>query len=158
MKLVQLTKGFVATVSDQDFSRVQEFKWTAIVAKHTVYAYRQYQNRSIYLHRFIKSARPGEEVDHRDGNGLNNCRRNLRIASHQQNAFARWHNTKKKKRTSQFRGVSFCWATGKWRARLIKNYCEVWLGRFDSQQEAAHAYNIAARHYFKSFASPNGTR
>lgn len=153
MKLIQLTKGFIATVSDRDFSRVQRFKWTAIVAKHTVYAYRRCKNQTLYLHRFIKYAGPEEEVDHRDGNGLNNCRRNLRIASHQQNAFAHWHNTKKKKRTSRFRGVSFCETTGRWRARLIKNCREVWLGRFDSEHAAAHAYNIAARQYFKAFAS-----
>lgn len=98
MKEIKLTQGKVALVSDEDFERVNQFKWCAsnnpMYRKGDAKAEKWYalrgtvvngKQKTLYMHRFIMDAPKGKVVDHLDGNGLNNTRENLAVVEHYQN-------------------------------------------------------------------------
>lgn len=157
-KIIPLTRGFQTRVSNQDFERLSAFKWHAgFSGRKTkkVYAKRSIRvngkNKFIYMHRFIV----GEDalkVDHRDGDGLNNTRRNLRRASNHQNAC----NTSLRKHTgTELKGVTFVRARCKFQAQIGVNKRHLFLGYFDTKEEAHRAYCDAAREHHKAFARFN---
>jgi hypothetical protein len=144
VKTIPLTRGKVALVDDEDYERLSKFKWFARKAKHGWYA-----SRHVNMHHEIV---PAKTVDHRDGDGLNNQRSNLRPATRQQNASSR---RKWSKLTSRFKGVSWAKDRRKWRAQIMVNRKTKMLGSFNSEIEAAQAYDEAARIYFRDFAVTN---
>src|ERR1043165_2122866 len=91
---IPLTQGYVALVDDCDYEWLSQWKWCAHVAKggRTAYAFRA---KGIAMHRVIMNAPEGMDVDHRDHNGLNNTRANLRICTHAENQRNMNHRTKK---------------------------------------------------------------
>ena len=79
-----LTRGHVATIDDGDAELVSSYRWRVLAQRHTCYAIArlprfQGKQRTLYMHRLIVDAGPGERVEHVDHNGLMNCRANLRI-------------------------------------------------------------------------------
>src|ERR1700752_671254 len=87
---IKLSKGFEATIDDCDWGRVRQYSWCAVIANYKtgrVYATAREKphDRRILLHRFILNAPKGVKVDHEDGDGLNCCRSNTRMASNQLN-------------------------------------------------------------------------
>jgi hypothetical protein len=154
MKEIPLTKGYVALVSDADYERVSQFKWQAKVNHHTVYARGRVDGKDQFLHRIIMNVTdPMIYIDHRDHDGLNNQRKNLRVCSRSQNM----SNQRKIRATSsQFKGV--CWhrGGGKWQAKLKQpNGKQLYLGLFTDEIDAACAYDDAARQHFGAFALTN---
>lgn len=159
MKTIPLTKGYSALVDDEDFENLSRFKWRALVKNRAggppvIYAMRTTPNsegrpRSILMHSFICGyARP----DHKDGDGLNNQKSNLRPATRsQQNANRRSHAGT----SSPFLGVHWYSATGKWRAQITKDRKVKTLGYFTNQADAAAAYNAAALDLHGEFAHLN---
>ena len=154
MKTIQLTQGFVALVDDADFERVSTHRWCANRNRHTVYAYRQENKRTVYMHRFICGVTDRKvKVDHEDHNGLNCQRYNLRVATTSQN------NMNQCKRSdglsSRFKGV--CWHKryGKFQADIRLNGKSKFLGMFVNELDAALAYDAAAREHFGEFALCN---
>ena len=105
-------------------------------------------------HAILGKPSSGLMIDHKDGNGLNNTRANLRVVTRQQNDWNRgftW-NTPKKTKTSKFKGVSL--KEGKWRAQIFFKG-KIHLGTFNTAEEAAKIYDVAACYYFGSFARLN---
>lgn len=156
MKTIALTQGQVTTVDDADFEALSKFKWCALKRKHTFYAVRGtpgVRNIKIQMHRQILGTPKGEYSDHRDGNGLNNQRHNLRVATKGQNAMS--FQTLHFGKSSRFRGV--CWREkrGKWEAYIKVDKTYRFLGRYGSEKEAAQAYDRAALHHFGEFAHVN---
>jgi hypothetical protein len=88
-------------------------------------------------------------IDHRDGNPLNNRWRNLRLASHANNAANR---PRLCSNTSGFKGVTFDRRRGNWFAQITKQGRRYWIGRYATAQEAHEAYATAARLLFGEFA------
>jgi hypothetical protein len=88
-------------------------------------------------------------IDHRDGNPLNNRWRNLRLASHANNAANR---PRQYSNTSGFKGVTFDRRRGNWFAQITKQGRRYWIGRYATAQEAHEAYVTAARLLFGEFA------
>src|SRR5690606_2692728 len=85
---IPLTQGFVALVDEMDAERVATRSWFAVKAGRTVYAHSAAQpdgSPAVGLHIFIMRPEPGLVVDHRDGDGLDNRRANLRVCTHKQN-------------------------------------------------------------------------
>jgi len=156
MKEIPLTQGKVALVDDADYEAVGQFKWCAKKVNNTFYAVHSLsvgngRQRTIRLHRLIMPGHP--EIDHRDGDGLNNQRENLRPATHIQNMWG--HRRKKAGVSSVYRGVSWHSQAKKWRSDLKLGGKTIYLGCFFSEIEAAKAYDVAARKYFGEFACPN---
>jgi len=160
MKKIPLTQGKFALVDDADFEAVNQFKWCAYKKRgNRFYAARGVPRRdaepgkrtSQYLHQFLFP--DAKEIDHRDGDGLNNQRNNLRPVTHQQNLQA--YQNRRKEGHSIFRGVTISKHFPKWRAQIRFNKKTIFIGYFDSETEAAKAYDTAARKFFGDFASPN---
>jgi len=143
MKEIALTKGKVALVDDNDFERLNRHKWCVQTTRHTFYAIRQMRfelggkQKTIYMHREILNFPKGKLTDHVDGNGLNNQRSNLRTVTLRQNLQNR-HAVK----SSRYPGVyRFKYRNfQKWRAKIDVDGKRIFLGFFDSEEEAFDAY------------------
>lgn len=160
MKTIELTQGKIAIVDDEDFAYLAQFKWFAHFDGTNWYAQRNspYKNGKrtvIHMHRVVLGAPDELEVDHRDGDGLNNRRLNLRLATHAKNKCnARiQHNS-----SSGYKGVSWHKKTQRWQARITSNGTLIHLGVFDSPLDAANAYDEAALRYHGEYARLNSQR
>jgi len=140
---IQLTQSAVAFIDDENFERVNQYKWYATKMKDgKFYAQSWMKGQRIYLHNFIMQPPIGLEVDHIDRNGLNCTYENMRLATHSENCVNRGIRTGT---TSQYRGVSFDKWHGKWRAQITINGNKRKIGLFNNEVEAAYAYDDAAR-------------
>lgn len=119
-------------------------KWTIIKKGKTKYATAKIivdgEVKNVYMHRLILGS-PDGVVDHVDRNGLHNRRMNLRVVS----AHANWVNSAAHLRgKSKYKGVSAVKKTGRWRAALQANRKWEQIGTFDTEEEAARAYDARA--------------
>jgi hypothetical protein len=147
---IPLTRGKFAMIDLFDALDLSRYKWYADFIGRCWYAVRTEKRRKIYMHRQILGF-PACRVDHQDRNTLNNRRNNLRHSTPSQNCA----NAGKKNYTSEFHGVGWDKSRNKWRAQIKVMYKNHFLGRFDSEIQAAKAYDSAARKYFKEFSNPN---
>lgn len=159
MKLIDVSTpkhpNAFAMVDDEDFERVKHLHWYAHQKKvgKTIYVRAELGDKYFSLHRLIMNPPLGAVVDHKDRNGLNNLRSNLRVASFSQNAANQSKITKPS--LSKFKGVTRNKSSKKWRAKIgvYKKYLH--LGVFSSEAEAGKAYDIAAIKYHGEFACLN---
>lgn len=146
-----------AQVDDADFEILNRFKWyLKVCTKGNIYCrapiYKNGKRINILMHRFLLDCSIGEIIDHKDGNGMNNQRSNIRRCTHQQNAQNyRTPLTNK----SGFKGVSFYKPTGKYVVYVKSNKKNLNVGYFTDLITAAHAYNEAAKKYYGEFANLN---
>ena len=156
IKLHPLSQGLVATIDKVDYSRVSKLKWFAGKDYNTVYAFanitKPQGRRRLMMHQLISDTNDGEECDHIDGNGLNNCRSNLRACTHQQNIF---HAKPYRNTSSQYKGVSWNKKAKRWIANIRLNNKVTYLGSYGDEVEAALAYNKAAEKLFGEYAYLN---
>ena len=103
------------------------------------------------MHRYIMKPTNELVVDHRDCDGLNNQRSNLRVCSVAQNAM----NQRKKASASKYKGVWLTKGVRKFGASIKIQQKRIYLGCFKTLEDAARAYDIAAKIYFGEFARPN---
>lgn len=157
MKSIIVKPGYIVLVDDSDYEFVSQFKWHLVSGKYTTYATRHlYVNNkrtTRTMHLDLIHPPTGFEVDHKDRNGLNNQRDNLRIATLQQNQ----GNTNKwnvKNPTSKYKGVSAN-GRGQWRASIFLMGKAYRIGDYATQEEAAIAYDARAKLAFKEFARTN---
>ncbi len=151
MKEIELTRGYVAVVDDEDYPWLSRFKWSARPSGRTCYAQRKSNSKMVAMHQLLVEITNGQEIDHRDGNGLNNRRKNLRAATRRQNS----QNRTVQAHSSQYKGVSYRADVGKWRARLRHRGCLLVCGTYASEHDAGRAYNTAALELFGDFARLN---
>lgn len=153
VKEILLTKGKVALVDDED-----HLTFNAERLCNTFYAVRQQTIKgykfNVRMHRVILNVQDSkQQVDHVDGNGLNNIRSNLRVCTasqNQQNRYSKLSNT-----TSKYKGV--CWAKADrvWVAYIKLQYKNLRIGSFNTEIEAAHAYDAKAIELFGEYAHTN---
>ncbi len=155
MKEIKLTQNKTALIDDADFDWLNQWKWYADKAKHTFYAATNNigngEAKKIYMHRLIMKARPGEHIDHKTGNGLDCQRNNMRTCTNAEN---RRNRRKANGVASKYKGI-YAIKSGKWAARICLNYKQMFLGYFNTEIEAAKAYNEAALKYHGEFANLN---
>lgn len=160
MKQIPLTNGHFSLVDDEDYDFLMQWKWCLIQYKNgKKYAIRtetvqtaggKKVRKTIRMHRLINKTPDGLETDHRDDNGLNNQKYNLRDATRGQNMM----NKKSYVGSAiQFKGVYAC--RKKYRAIISFNKVRKHLGYFSSETDAARAYNAAAIVHHGDFAKLN---
>lgn len=163
MKLIPLTQGQFAIVDSDDFDTLSQYKWMARKDRYGFYAAKglykgkingKYKVNFTHMHRFIlRVDDPNLIVDHINGNTLDNRKENLRIANKKENS--RNLTRIKSNNTSGYRGVmerKDCVGPNKWRARINVDGVKKTIGHYSTAQEAARAFDRAARTYFGEFS------
>jgi hypothetical protein len=107
----------------------------------------------VHLHRLIMNAQPDEIIDHVERDPLNCRKSNLRRVSLQQNVWNR--GPTQRRTTSKYKGVWRCPRTKRFRARIVLNYKQIYLGYFNNEEDAARAYNAKAVELFGDLAYQN---
>lgn len=151
MKEIQLTRGKVTIVNENDYKILSLHKWYYCSG----YAVREVKGKSIRMHRIILEAKDGEIVDHINGETLDNRRLNLRLTDNGGNAY----NCKKRKNcTSDYKGVhkhSKLKRRIMYRATIQYKGKKMHIGSYVTEIEAAIAYNRKAKELFGEFAKLN---
>lgn len=133
--------------------RICDMAWHAARKKHTTYASCTLGGAlDLRLHRVVLDAKLGQLIDHRDHNGLNCCRSNLRLTTSQGNS-ANCRSSRDS--SSQYKGVFRHRQSGKFEAAIRINGIKKHLGLFAVESDAAIAYNLAAAEAFGEFAFLN---
>lgn len=146
---IYLTQGKIAYVDADDYAKVMFMTFTLFKTKNTNYAK---AGTGEYLHRIVMGLveNDGLKVDHVDGNGLNCVRSNMRICTNQQN---------NQNRRSEYTYKGIYWIPVKegikWCARIKHNTITIHLGTYDTEIEAAQAYDKKALELFGVFANLN---
>ena len=142
-------------VDDADYESLNKWKWMGLRPKRskTMYAVRYKKrssdSRAVVMHRFLMNPSLEIEIDHHDGNGLNNQRYNLRLCSHSQNCANR---PPRRDNFCGFKGVHWELGKCKWVARIGIDGKTRTLGRFTCIVEAAKRYDKAAKARYGEFA------
>ena len=152
---IKLNRGFVAIVDEDDFERVNAYKWSKCKGKRgkTCYAITNINGKKVRLHRFILGMTdPKIEVDHKDANGMNNSKINLRPATRKQNAqnLPIRENSK-----TGYKGVCLRKGRTTYQAHIGINGKTKVLGCFNTKEDAARAYNEAALMNYGEFSNLN---
>jgi len=145
-----LTKGFVALV-DADDATLLHGSFHAHPSRSGVNVYAANSKRQ-YLHRIVLTAPINTVIDHRNGNGLDNRRSNLRLGNKSQNQSNR---RKMPGKASRFKGVCYSERRKKWEARVCASYRRYLLGYYDTEEDAARAYDAGAKRVHGEFARTN---
>jgi hypothetical protein len=163
MKPIELSKGKLAIVDDEDLALVSRYSWHVVNVGGREYTqasiWTNGRSKNIYMHRLIMGFPSGKDIDHANHNTLDNRKCNLRECTRSQNHFNRLKGISK----SKFKGVSLVsWTTGgehfhngKWRARIKVNREEKHIGCYGTEEAAARAYDEAAINLFGDFALLN---
>ncbi len=157
---IPLKNGGVALIDDADYSIVsgRDWHWRQDIRSHIKYAVRYHyiEKRLIrtFMHRLIlQLTDPKQICDHKNGDGLDNRRSNLRVCSWSQNLANRKKTLKNK---TGFKGVHQpSVQIPVWVAQIRCMYRVYYLGRFRSPEDAARAYDKAALFFFGDFANIN---
>lgn len=159
MKTISLTQSQFALVDDEDFEKLNQWKWFAhknryggYAAVRTCHCPLVKQQHLIWMPRQILSCPQDKDTDYKNHNILNNQRHNLRICTNGEN---QRNKNRYKNNMSGYKGVSCFTKSKKWAARIRFNRELIYLGRFDSALEAAFAYDCKAKELFGEFACTN---
>jgi hypothetical protein len=148
MKEIPLTQGKVALVDDEDYPRLSKFKWCAHKDCNTFYAVRYSRKDEftdgkrhfIRMHHMLLVPKQGLEIDHINGNGLDNQKINLRLVSRRVN-----QQNQHVKKSSKFPGVSWHKTSNKWQSLIKIKGVRKHLGFFNTEEEAHIAYKKACK-------------
>ena len=165
MKKIPLTRGMFALVDDANYDWLNQHKWQVTGGgKHKFYAVRtkylgggrkNQKSKTIYMHRLIAKTPEGMVCDHANGKSLDNRFANLRNCLIKQNCCNRLH---KAKQITKYKGIYFNKKLNKWRAHIRFNKSLIHIGYYQTDIEAAQAYDNKALELFGEYAKPNFTQ
>jgi hypothetical protein len=152
LKKIVTKKNFSYLVDDDNFEKLNKYSW---YTDSNGYAARRKSGKVYFMHREIMNAKKGDIVDHIDTDKCNNFRSNLRFATRTENN----RNVKKKRTdrsTSQYKGVSYGkHLNKKWKSVITVDHEIKHIGCFETEIEAAVAYDVNAIHYYGEYANTN---
>lgn len=159
-KSIPLSRGLTTIVDDQDYEKLSKYKWSAQpMRKKGIgwYAVRTAKDScgkyiTVRMHRAILNMPLGATTDHKNGDGLDNRRANLRVCNSIQNACNR---EKSRNTSSRFKGVTWDKLRQKWAAQVVRKGKKHFLGRFIDECQAAQAYNEYVSTHYGEFARLN---
>ena len=140
-------------VDDADFDWLNQWKWHIENSRGKKYGRRSVMRKGNSMHREIMGFPKGKEIDHIDGNGLNNQKENLRICTPLEN-----HKNRVLNKGRKYKGVFLCKRKNRikrWHTTIIHNHKKIFLGIFLTEIEGALAYNKAAEKLHGEFARLN---
>lgn len=145
MKEIPLTQGKVALVDDEDYVELSKYRWCAAKSEKTFYVSRHSpsvkgKRHTLLMHRVIMHPPEDMEIDHINGNGLDNQKVNLRIVTTRQNG-----QNRHQKKTSKYPGVSWNKELMSWCANIQIKGRKRYLGAFNDEKKAADAYQTACK-------------
>jgi hypothetical protein len=153
MKKIKLTQGRYALVDDEDFELISAHSWYFIDRGHgyagTNFRVGHLKYKHVLMHRLIMRTKKSQLVDHINGRGLDNRRKNLRLCNSKQNA---WNRVVRKDNKSGFRGVYPCNQGYGFKASIGTGKLRKFLGCFKTAEAAARAYRRAAKNLYGDFA------
>jgi hypothetical protein len=156
---ILLTQGQIAVVDEEDYERVNAFKWCASWNPRTksFYALRAFREngkrKTVFMHRYILNPPTNVLIDHvKSGNTLDNRKDNLRKANHTQNCR---NSRKPSNNKTGYKGVSFALHKKKFKSCISVKGKTINLGYYDTAIEAAKVYDNAAVGYYGEFALTN---
>jgi hypothetical protein len=151
MQKLKLTNGGHSFVDESTYALVNQWKWYKSKTDRVIRT-TPGQGSKILLHRLLLNFPKNQDIDHINGNPLDNRLSNLRLCSHKENM----RNSKKyKNNTSGYKGVSWSKSNKKWGATIWLENKKKFLGYFENAADASHSYNEAASKYFGEFARIN---
>jgi len=153
MKEIELTKGFVTQVDNNDYNWLIQSKWFVMKGWNTWYAATQIKLKNgkykiLFMHRVILDTPKALQGEHIDRNGLNNQRSNLRNATRAQNRANTLPGNNKKYKGTLKHGKQFI-------SQIRINGTTRNLGSFKTEEEAAKKYDLVAKDVFGEFAYLN---
>ena len=160
-RIILLTKGLVAIVSPEDYERLAKYKWhsarhgRSVYAQHGTGSAKRGRRRGhlVMMHREVMGVEDDRLVDHRNHNGLDNRRSNLRIATWEENC---WNKRKPiGESSSRFKGAMWDKRRSQWQVQIGHNGKKIFIGYFDDEEEAARAYDAKAKELFGEYAALN---
>lgn len=162
-KRIALTRSLFALVDDEDYAELANHKWNATAygyatrTHHDRFAPGLYRAYCVFMHRQIMNAPRGLEVDHVNGDTLDNRRENLRLCTRSENMRNRRKQRAAGRATpsSRYKGVAWSKNCRNWTAKIKRNGKTESLGSFPEERQAALAYDCRARQIFGDFARLN---
>jgi hypothetical protein len=154
MKKIELSKTgknkgkYFAIVDDEDYDLINTYNWSIDIKQS--YAMSKIQGKMVLMHRFIINTPFNKLTDHIDGDGLNNQKSNLRLATSQQNC-----GNRRPRGSSKYLGVSYKKSVKKSKLRWEASISTKYIGIYETEIEAAKAYDIAAKNYYGEYANLN---
>lgn len=152
-----LTQGQSTLIDDADVDLVSQHRWYAAKTRRgwrvtTNTKNSEGKQRNLLLHRFLMEPEKGLVVDHLNHDALDNRRSNMRVCTYSQNAM---NQRSARKSSSKYLGVSWDKGAKKWKASILIQGKKKNLGRFKEEDDAARAFDTAARLHFGEYANPN---
>jgi hypothetical protein len=157
MKYIKLIRGQLSMVDDDMFDLLSKFNWYLkssdgnFYAKMAIFDSEKKKNKFTYMHSLVVDAPKGFVIDHKDGNGLNNQRDNLRVCTQSQNNF---NKPATKRSKTGFKGVTIL-PNGRFLAQITINKVHYYLGCFASAELASEAYFKKAKEAHGEFLNLN---
>jgi len=153
MKKIKLTNSSImALVDDSDFDCINNFYEWRLTSHGYVFSWLGKEKKDLGMHDLIMSTASGFIIDHKNHITHDNQRKNLRICTKQQNLFNRKIN--KHRFFSKYKGVVAGYSK-KFRTQIGVNKKVIYIGEFETEFEAALAYDDAALKYYGEFAYLN---
>jgi hypothetical protein len=160
VKEIKLTKNKISLIDDEDFEKVSKYKWHCLANNYAARKF-YYEKKDgkwitkyIRLHQFILNEF-NKEIDHVNGNRLDNRKENLRLCTRSLNNANSIKKTRKGGTTSKYKGVTWNKNASKWMVQAKLDNIGYYLGLFTDEIEAAKAYNKKAKELFGDFARLN---
>lgn len=143
--IVPLTQNRYAFIDSEDFDKIKDHSWC--LGPRGEYAQTNINRIPVKMHRLILDF-PEQEIDHINGNSLDNRKQNLRVCDHVQNSK---NKMKYKNNTSGFKGVYFSKTLNKFITYVTNNYKKIYFGMFNTAEEALIVYKNKSQELYKEF-------